>query len=108
MSTHKPRKRGKPSGRVVFDDRGNASWDWHGETDGLDGEIDTQKLKRIGADLGCEDEQVPDGGPNHDPYNRTVPRQSDPSGPKRRSLDDLRKLSEEIKASRNWKDRRSR
>lgn len=109
MSTRKPPnsdKPRKPSGRVVFDDRGNASWDWHGEREGLEGEIDTHQLKAMGADLGCE--QVPDSAPNHDPYNRTAPPESDQSRPKRRSLDDLRKLSEEIKSSRHWRDRRSR
>ncbi|MDA8351521.1 MAG: hypothetical protein M0038_22490 [Pseudomonadota bacterium] len=100
MSTHKPHKPSKPSGRVAFDDRGNASWDWHGEADGLEGEIDTQQLKTIGADLRCEGEQVPDGVPDHDPYNRSAPPESDPSRPKRRSLDDLRRLSEEIIAER--------
>ena len=108
MSTHKPRKPhkpGKPSGRVAFDERGNASWDWQSESNGLEGEIDTQQLKTIGADLSYEGEQVPDGAPSHDPYNRTAPPQSDLSSPKKRTLDDLRRLSEEIIAERRKKNR---
>ena len=105
MSTRKPHKPGKPSGRVAFDERGNASWDWHGESEGLEGEIDTHQLKTIGADLSCEGDQVPYGAPSHDPYNRTASPESDQSRPKRRSLDDLRRLSEEIIAARRKKNR---
>ena len=39
--------------------------------------------------------------PGEDPYNRTFPSLSDePMKPKRRSLDDMRRLSETIKAGR--------
>lgn len=108
MSNRKPKEPGKPSGRVVFDERGNGSWDWHGESDGLEGEIDTHQLKAIGADLSYESSQLPGGAADHDPYNRAAPPESDRSRPKRRSLDDMRKLSEEIKSSRHWQNRRSR
>lgn len=107
MSTRKTHKPGRPSGRVVFDDRGNASWGWSGEAGGFEDEIDTHQLKAIGADLDCEGGRAANA-PLHDPYNRTIAPRSDPSRPKRRSLDDLRKLSEEIKSSRHWKDPRSR
>ncbi len=39
--------------------------------------------------------------PGDDPYNRTIPSLLDsPAQPKRRSLDDMRRLSEMIKAER--------
>ncbi len=118
MSTHKPHKAhkpnkphvrpeaGAPSGRVAFDDRGNATWEWRSEAAGLGGDIDTGRLKAIGADLSIACDRVPETP--HDPYNRSAPAPSGQARPRKRSLDDLRRLSQEIKAAPYWKDRRSR
>ena len=44
------------------------------------------------------------GAPGEDPYNSTIPTVPDtPGKPKRRSLDDMRRLSETIKANRSQK-----
>lgn len=107
MSTRKRDKSQTPSGRVAFDDRGNATWEWHGEAGRVGGDIDTQQLKAIAADLSFEGDRPP-GAPTHDPYNRVAPPESEPPRPRKRSLDDLRRLSEEIKAAPHWKDRRPR
>lgn len=100
MSTHKPRK---PSGRVAFDERGNASWEWHGVTGSNENDVDTERLKAIGADLSFD--SVPDHSPPHDPYNRSAHPQAGQPPAKRRTLDDLRRLSEEIIAARRKRNR---
>lgn len=106
MNAHKP---SKESGRAAFDDRGNATWEWHGETGPSRDDIDTHRLKKIGADLSLDGaDHAADGPPHHDPYNQSPPPQSGQSRPKKRSLDDLRRLSEEIKTTRQWTDRRRR
>ena len=105
---HEPRKGQKsraPSGRAAFDDRGNATWEWHGATGLREQDIDTQRLRTIGADLSLEGDHGPDGLAPHDPYNRSGHLESDQPRPKKRTLDDLRRLSEEIIAARRKKDR---
>ena len=105
MSTHKPRK---PSGRVAFDERGNATWEWQGETGRFDRDIDTGRLRKMGSDLSCDGDHVADAAPPHDPYNKSTLSADAQSRPTKRTLDDLRRLSEEIKAARGKKDRESR
>ena len=104
MSTRKPRK---PSGRIAFDERGNATWEWQGETGQFDRDIDTQRLKTIGSDLSCDGDELHDPASPHDPYNRSTLPADGRSLQRKRTLDDLRKLSEEIKAAREKKDRGS-
>ena len=104
MRTHEPRK---PSGRVAFDERGNATWEWEGETGRFDRDIDTQRLRTMGSDLSCDDDHLRDPVPPHDPYNKSSVPADGQSRPRKRTLDDLRRLSEEIKAAREKKDRGS-
>lgn len=103
----KPGTPHRPSGRVTFDDRGNATWQWDGSAGSPDKTLDTAELKALGADLSVEAARAPTAT-HHDPYNRSTPVGPGRRGPKKRSLDDLRRLSEEIKAAPYWKDRRSR
>ena len=103
MSIRKPRK---PSGRVAFDDRGNATWEWRGETGQFDHDIDTERLKTSGSDMTCDCEHLADQAPSHDPYNRSTMPANDQSRPRKLTLDDLRRLSEEIKAARERKARK--
>ena len=105
MSAHKPRK---PSGRVAFDERGNATWEWQSESGRFRRDIDSERLRKIGSDLICGEDHLPDPAPPHDPYNRATLPADGQSRPKKRTLDDLRRLSEEIKAARGKKDRGSR
>lgn len=92
---------------MAFDQQGNATWEWQSKSGTFMCDIDTQQLKTMGAELHCEDDAVPDGTPPHDPYNRAALPESGQSRPKRRTLDDLRRLSEEIKAGHEKKDRES-
>ena len=97
-----------PSGRVAFDERGNAIWQW--STD-----VDTQQVKALkessGDSLSIEDEHHPSIPVDHDPYStasgpRHPFRASPPpveKKPQRRTLDDMRRLSEEIKRQRELK-----
>jgi len=121
----------KPSGRVTFDSRGNSVWEWQLETGVYSRDVSTQKLKKLDlGDLSIAESAIqpgplapkratPGGGFNpydsapgpkegFNPYDnarntsRPFAPQGEPKG-KRRSLDDLRKLSEMIKAQRNQK-----
>jgi hypothetical protein len=97
-----------PSGRIAFDERGNAIWQWGSD-------VDTQQVKALkdsSADsLSIEDEH-PGSPVNHDPYS-TASRPPQPfrasappqveKKPQRRTLDDMRRLSEEIKRQRELK-----
>ena len=94
-----------PSGRIAFDARGNAVWEWRTETGDFKSDVDTQTVKALQDDtdgkLGVAPTPTPNGqAVNHDPYS-TVDAPRAPQ--KRRTLDDMRKLSEEIKRARNLK-----
>lgn len=102
MKTHIPRE---PFGRVAFDRQGNATWEWPNETGTVQPDVDTQRLKALGADLSFQVEPALNDALTHDPYHRTLVPGSSESRPKRRSLDDLRRLSEEINAARAKQDR---
>ena len=109
----------QPSGRIAFDDRGNAVWEWRTDNGAYKTDVDTQKVKAIqestGASLSLEDERPNTGRPvGHDPYSSAAdprqpfPRSSPPptpeeKKPQRRTLDDMRRLSEEIKRQRAGK-----
>jgi hypothetical protein len=94
-----------PSGRIAFDARGNAVWQWRTETGDFKSDVDTQTVKALQEDtdgkLGVAPTPTPASQPvNHNPYSTAgAPR----APQKRRTLDDMRKLSEEIKRARNLK-----
>jgi hypothetical protein len=73
--------------------------EWRART-GTHHQIDTQKLRALDGMPSAEEVFVePVSG--SDPYNHTTPGlRSLPEKPRRRSLDDMRKLSETIKKSR--------
>ena len=102
MSAHKPRK---PSGRVAFDERGNASREWQSETGRYRHDIETEGLRKMGSDLSCDGDPLAEPAPPHDPYNKCTLPADGQSRPSKRTLEDLRRLSEEIKAARGKKDR---
>ncbi len=121
----------KRSGRVGFDARGNSVWEWQLETGVYSRAVSTQKLKKLnlgelsiaetaiqpGPLALADDTSAPGGGFN--PYNSAPAKQhgfnpydnarttSDKGAPtserpkKPLSLDELRKLSEVIKAQRS-------
>src|ERR1700730_1049064 len=89
------------SGRVAFDDRGRSTWEWRVGTGTFSRDIDTHRLRQLqeGAATTLKDEPVPPVGV--DPYSATTPLA--PQKTPRRTLDDMRELSEEIKRSRERK-----
>ncbi|HEY6924960.1 MAG TPA: hypothetical protein VI653_15905 [Steroidobacteraceae bacterium] len=94
-----------PSGRIAFDSRGNAVWEWRTQTGDFKSDVDTQTVKALQEDTSGQLGVVPTPTPNsqkvsHDPYSTA----DGPRAPqKRRTLDDMRKLSEEIKRTRQGK-----
>jgi len=117
-----PRKQAKPksqlpTGRIGFDDRGNAVWEWRTENGAFEKDVDTQRVKALqdstGDFLSIEHEPRPTGRPTgNDPYSsaagprqpfRANPPRQPEKEPQRRTLDDMRRLSEEIKRQRALK-----
>jgi hypothetical protein len=111
-----------PSGRIGFDDRGNAVWEWRTDNGAYKTDVDTQKVRAIqestSHSLSLEDERPTTGRPGgHDPYSSATEPLRDPfrkgsappapapeeKKPQRRTLDDMRRLSEEIKRQRALK-----
>ena len=108
----KPREQGK-SGRVTFDERGNAVWEWSMSTGIFGRNVDTKRLKKLEAhDLKIEETQrqkkptlapkAPGGG--SDPYNSSgtgiAPgRKAEPSA--KGKPKDLKRLSEWIQLQKS-------
>jgi len=85
----------KPTGRVVTAEDGSRSWVWHG-----DSETDTAQVRALGEGLSLDSTPSGQAAPTLDPYNQSAIRKKDA---KRRSLDDMRRLSEQIKNAKRWK-----
>jgi hypothetical protein len=95
-----------PSGRIAFDARGNAVWQWRTETGEYKSDVDTRTVRALqdstGVKLGeAAGTSAADHLPAHDPYS-TADAPKTQKAP-RRTLDDMRKLSEEIKRAREPK-----
>ena len=88
-----------PTGRAVVNERGRQVWEWLSDTGTFRREIDTERLKALGVDLSCGD-QSGEPGAGANPYDQSsTAADAPPPDRKRRSLDDMRRLSEEIKAA---------
>jgi hypothetical protein len=90
------------SGRVTFDERGQSVWEWRVDTDQYSSDVDTKTVRQIQEEVNVTlAEDAPVTAPkSFDPYS-TVGGPSQPLKKKeRRTLDDMRKLSEEIKRKR--------
>lgn len=90
------------SGRVVEDDRGNSIWEHKTETGDYSRNVDTQRVLKalhndeLALDGGVGKNAAPTGNPyDFNPFDKTAetPAAQQP----RKSLDDMRKLSEQIK-----------
>lgn len=105
--TDKPEE--QKSGRVTFDERGNAVWEWSMSTGNFGRNVDTKRLKKLEAiDLKIADEPGPKDsqqparqpGGGIDPYNSSgaglAPTHKPPSKPR-----DLKRLSEWIQSQKN-------
>jgi hypothetical protein len=102
MSKHSKFDPQQPSGRIAFDDRGKAVWEWRTATGDYKSDVDTQTVRALqdSADVNLAGAQP--AVPNLDPYSSAdSPRPVDKG--RRRTLDDMRKLSEEIKRARESK-----
>jgi hypothetical protein len=86
----------KLSGRAVVDEKGNQTWVWDSEGEN----VDTAVVRALGEGLSLEGSTpaTPTDGSN--PYDRTDMTPADKPGAKRRTLDDMRKLSESIKRTK--------
>jgi hypothetical protein len=82
----KPRR--KLKGRPTFDDRGNAIWKFAGEGER---EVGTESVKALAEGLSLEGSQQRDP----DPYNKALSQGEEKA--RGRSLDDMRRLDEEMK-----------
>src|ERR1700753_366778 len=88
----------KPTGRPVDDEKGNRVWKWgSGEQD-----VETATVRALGAELTLAPSHPGARADDATPHNRAAlsPRPADLT--KRRSLDDMRVLSEKIKKSKHW------
>jgi hypothetical protein len=95
-----------PSGRVAHNERGNAIWEWRTETGNFKSEIDTRTVRALqdATDVTLQGTTAMPASyrfGSHNPYSSA----DTPAGPKtpRRTLDDMRRLSEEIKRTRELK-----
>jgi hypothetical protein len=91
------------SGRVASDDRGCSTWEWRLVTEASTRVIDTYRARQLPeeAAVTLKEEEPPPPPVGVDPYSVTAPLA--PENKPRRTLDDMRKLSEEIKRSRQPK-----
>ena len=85
----------KLSGRAVADEKGNQKWVWNAEGEN----VDTAVVRALGEELTLEGAAIVGTGSN--PYDRTNMTPADKAAEtKRRTLDDMRKLSESIKRNK--------
>jgi len=89
----------KISGRAVADEKGNQKWVWQSAEAG---DVDTAVVRALGEGLTLDGSipgaSSPGGGSN--PYDSSRSLAADKEPAKRRTLDDMRKLSEAIKRSK--------
>jgi len=90
----------KISGRAVADEKGNQKWIWQSaET----GDVDTAVVRALGEGLTLDGSTPGDAasvGGGSNPYDSSRSSAADKERAKRRTLDDMRKLSEAIKRSK--------
>jgi hypothetical protein len=104
-----------PKDCSVLEERGgDPSGEWATETGVFTRTLDKEYVETLSQGLSlAEEAKAPKeatgerassaGAPESDPYNQgTAPQPGSSAGQKRRSLDDMRRLGEEIKAAKNW------
>jgi hypothetical protein len=87
LRVSKPRK--PVTGRPVTDDRGNSTWQWGGESGT---EVQADKVRELAEGLSLEPSPEP---ASLDPYNQPISQGR--GKPNRRSLDDMRRLNDQMK-----------
>jgi hypothetical protein len=93
MSEKPPRKL---NGRPVVDENGNRTWTWQND-------VDTASVRALGEELSLDDSPLDKRPPSQNPYDRAASPKPEKDQPKRRTLDDMRRLSDQIKRSKSWK-----
>ena len=103
------------SGRVAYDERGQPVWEWRVDTGVFTRDVDTRTMRTVEREAASSLEKVPPEQARRfvgfDPYSTAVAKEPPAPAPKeeppkpkapktRRTLDDMRALSEEIKKSR--------
>ena len=83
------------SGRAVPNEQGNITWEWQ-----TDITVDTVVVHSLGENLSLDgvESRLPGGGTN--PYDQSPTVTSTEGTARRRTLDDMRLLSEDIKRSK--------
>jgi len=89
----------KVAGRPITDDNGNRTWEWHPDLN-----IDTAAVRALAEGLSVD--SSPGTPESCNPYDRTAANGPSEAGTKRRTLDDMRRLSEKIKRSKHWTPRK--
>lgn len=86
----------KLSGRAVVDEKGNQRWVWDSAAEN----VDTAVVRALGEELTLEGQALSGSTSGSNPYDRTDMTLGGEPGTKRRTLDDMRKLSESIKRTK--------
>ena len=89
----------KLSGRAVADEKGNQTWVWDSEGEN----VDTAVVRALGEELTLEGPAAPPKTQGANPYDlggKAGMTPGDKAPAKRRTLDDMRKLSESIKRNK--------
>jgi hypothetical protein len=92
------------SGRIAFDDRGKPVWEWRTDTGTFKADIDTKRVRALQDATTVSIGEVPTPGPSDNPYSTGDKRELIAKRAPRRTLDDMRQLSEEIKRARALKN----
>jgi hypothetical protein len=90
------------SGRVTHDERGQPVWEWRVDTGKFSRDVDTKQVRKLQEDASVKLGQEP--APRiegFDPYDTAT--SAGVTQKPRRTLDDMRKLNEEIKRKREQK-----
>lgn len=86
----------KLSGRAVADEKGNQKWVWQSDGD----DVDTAVVRSLGEGLTLDGSSPGSSQQGANPYDQGKPASARDATSKRRTLDDMRKLSETIKRSK--------
>ena len=86
----------KLSGRAVADAKGNQTWVWDSEGEN----VDTAVVRALGEELTLEGSPPASTTHGSNPYDKADMAPADKAPAKRRTLDDMRKLSESIKRTK--------
>src|SRR5271168_2477312 len=82
-----------PSGRIAFDDRGKAVWEWRTDTGTFKTDVDTQQVRALQDAASVDITEPPTPPVSDDPYSTGDKSSLIAKRAPRRTLDDMRKLS---------------